>query len=145
MQTLPKSVHQQGNHNFESHSVWRQNPHSTWTSISRQRVHVFSCKRVHWISPWSRYLCNGKCKWKGYGSKLVEITTQQLRANRELEKKFNSLLSLKLALTEENFEIYKADLTSVYTELTRKLCNTRIQEFLDSHLQISVEVLLPLD
>lgn len=73
-----------------------------------------------------------------YGSKLVEITTQQVRANQELEVTFNSLISSKLALTGDNIEVYAMELASVYAELTRKLCNTRIQEFLDSHHQISV-------
>lgn len=73
-----------------------------------------------------------------YGAKLVEITTQQLIANHELEDKFNFFLNSKLNFSEENKKLHVTELNSVYTELTRKLCNTRIQEFLDSHHQISV-------
>ena len=73
-----------------------------------------------------------------YGAKLVEITTQQLIANQELEDTFILFLTSKLNLSEEDKKLYGTELNSVYTELTRKLCNTRIQEFLDSHHQISV-------
>lgn len=73
-----------------------------------------------------------------YGSKLVEVTTHQLRANQTLEDKFKALLSAKLARSQENVELFRTEFTSVYTELTRKLCNTCVEEFLGSHHQISV-------
>lgn len=70
-----------------------------------------------------------------YGSKLMEVTTHQLRADQTLEDKFKTL-SEKLASSKENVTCFQVELTSVYIELTRKLCNTRIEEFLSSHHQI---------
>ena len=66
----------------------------------------------------------------------MEVTTHQLRANQTLEDKFKTLLSEKLASSKENVTCFQVELTSVYIELTRKLCNTRIEEFLSSHHQV---------
>ena len=73
-----------------------------------------------------------------YGSKLIEVTTHQLKANQTLEDKFKTLVSAKLV--SSNVQSFQAELTSVYYELTRKLyiCNTRIEEFLSYQYQISV-------
>ena len=65
----------------------------------------------------------------------MEVTTHQLRANQTLEDKFKTL-SEKLASSKENVTCFQVELTSVYIELTRKLCNTRIEEFLSSHHQM---------
>ena len=73
-----------------------------------------------------------------YGSKLVEVTTHQLRANQTLEDKFKVLISAKLVSSKENVQFFQAELISVYYELTRKLCITRIEEFLSSRHYIPV-------
>ena len=61
-----------------------------------------------------------------YGSKLVEVITHQLRANQTLEEKFNTLVSEKLADIKENVYFFQAEQASVFTELTRKLCNIHV-------------------
>ncbi len=57
---------------------------------------------------------------KKYGSKLVEIAFQKFRSCPGL-------------LVGNTFETKAVE--NVYLELTRKLCNTRVQEFIDVHRQ----------
>ena len=74
--------------------------------------------------------------FKEYGAKLVEVTTKQVRQNEELECQFNRLVQSDF----DDFIVYQDSVHEVYLELTRKLCNTRIQEYLDSHQQAVVAV-----
>ena len=57
---------------------------------------------------------------KKHGSKLVEVATH---SNKEIEVQFKHLVS-------KDFE--QSAVQNVYLELTRKLCNTRLQEFIDA-------------
>ena len=63
---------------------------------------------------------------KKHGSKLVEAVFQNLRSCAELEVQFQSMVGNAFEP-----EVVK----NVYLELTRKLCNTRVQEFIDVHRQ----------
>ncbi|SMN01934.1 hypothetical protein SPONN_220 [uncultured Candidatus Thioglobus sp.] len=68
---------------------------------------------------------------KKHGSKLVEAAFKKLRSCPELEVQFKSIVGNTFET-----EVVK----NVYLELTRKLCNTRIQEFLDVHRQKAASV-----
>lgn len=70
-------------------------------------------------------------EFKKHGSKLVEVVTQQVHSNQELQEKFRSELDINHC--EESVK-------KVYLEMTRKLCNTRIQEFLDVHRQRAAKI-----
>ena len=72
-----------------------------------------------------------------YGARLVEVATQQVRANQQLEDSFKKLLVSRLESLQENTEVYNIELTSVYAEISRKLCNTRLREFLSAHQQVA--------
>lgn len=67
-----------------------------------------------------------------YSKNLVKITTEQVKQNQVLFKKFKGIIYSKvgdLEFAEGNSVI------TVYNEFTRKLCNTRINEFLDTFRQ----------
>ena len=72
---------------------------------------------------------------KEHGSRLVEVATEKLRQNSDLEKQFISLLKEIYQDYDENREAVHG----VFLEFTRKLCNTRIQEFLDVHRQVAAK------
>ena len=72
-----------------------------------------------------------------YGARLVEIATQQLKANIQLEDNFKKLLYSLLESQQDVADKYKTELTSVYAEISRKLCNTRLGEFLSAHQQVA--------
>ena len=72
---------------------------------------------------------------KKLGSRLVEVATANLRQNSSLEEQFNSIVQVMY----NNYDDHKAIVHTVFTEFTRKLCNTRIQEFLDSHRQLAAK------
>lgn len=72
---------------------------------------------------------------KQFGSKLVEVATTNLRQNSNLEVQFNSILQD----VYNDYEDHKELVHNIFTEFTRKLCNTRIQEFLDAHRQLAAK------
>ena len=65
--------------------------------------------------------------FKRYGSKLVEVASQQLKSNQLLKPKFLETLS------KQDVSQYESAIEVVYQELIRKLCNTRLNEFITSH------------
>ena len=67
-----------------------------------------------------------------HGSSLVGVVTAHLRQNKDLEKEFITLLT---ELYSRNTEVVQ----KIYLEFTRKLCNTRIQEFLDVYRQLAAK------
>ena len=73
--------------------------------------------------------------FKQYGSRLVEVATEKLRQNDDLETQFISLLKESYQDYDHNREMVHR----IFMEITRKLCNTRIQEFLDVQRQIAAK------
>ena len=69
--------------------------------------------------------------YKRYGKSLVKISTEQIAHNQLLFEKFTTFIQSKV----EGADITDTAITSVYTEFSRKLCNTRLNEFLDAHRQ----------
>ena len=65
-----------------------------------------------------------------YGSKVIEVTTQELKSNQLLKPKFKAIL---LTLVSGGLEGYECAIDNVYQELIRKLCNTRLNEFITTH------------
>lgn len=64
-------------------------------------------------------------EFRKHGSKLIEVVMQSIHNNQGLEEQF------KLQFDGSSPE----SVHSVYLEFTRKLCNTRIQEFIDVYRQ----------
>ena len=64
---------------------------------------------------------------------ILQVTHQELRRNVDLKSQFTAYFPARLPCFHF---ISSAAIETVYLELTRKLCNTRIQEFLDSTKQI---------
>lgn len=69
--------------------------------------------------------------FKRYGKNLVAVVTQQVQHNKLLFKEFETFLYSKVE------GVHSADkaIVSVYSEFSRKLCNTRVNEFLDTYRQ----------
>ncbi|XP_065907081.1 uncharacterized protein [Dysidea avara] len=73
----------------------------------------------------------GFCK---HGDGLIQVAHTELKAATNLKQQFTE--SLKLLLPNVTLDAESEDaITVIYDELTRKLCNTRIQEFLSSTKQ----------
>ena len=73
--------------------------------------------------------------FKQHGSRLVEVATEKLRQNGDLETQFISLFKEIYLDYDQNRETVHG----IFLEFTRKLCNTRIQEFLDVHRQVAAK------
>ena len=72
---------------------------------------------------------------KQHGSRLVEVATEKLRQNGDLETQFiSSLKEIDLDYDQNRETVHE-----IFLEFTRKLCNTRIQEYLDVHRQVAAK------
>ena len=70
-----------------------------------------------------------------HGPKLVSVATENLEQNNALAVEFTTLLEEVYLDCGHNREAVRC----IYFELTGKLCNTRIQEFLDVHRQLAAK------
>jgi hypothetical protein len=77
---------------------------------------------------------NSVC-FKKYGSHLIEVAVMQLQANQDLIKQFTDIVTGKLLEKKVNVEQLQTKIQSVYKELSRKLCHTRLAEFLTATQQ----------
>ena len=59
------------------------------------------------------------------------MVTQQVQHNQELLKEFETFLCSKV----KGVQLSDKPIASVYSEFSRKLCNTRVNEFLDTYRQ----------
>ena len=71
---------------------------------------------------------------KHHGKHIIEITTQKVRSNDKLRKSFTDALATKF----DSLQGLSSAVDAVYAELLRKLCNTRLGEFIDSFRQIQI-------
>ena len=69
-----------------------------------------------------------------YGQDLVTVTTTSIMHNKELRRKFHQCILAK----SKDADVQSKAVDNVYKEFTRKLCNTRLNEFLDSQRQMMV-------
>jgi hypothetical protein len=69
-----------------------------------------------------------------YGQDLVTVTTTLIMHNKELREQFNQCYLGK----SKDGDVQSEAVNNVYNEFTRKLCNTRLNEYLDSHRQMMV-------
>ena len=70
-----------------------------------------------------------------HGSKLVAVATEKLNQKSALKAEF-------ITVIEEVYLDYDRDkevVHCIYLELIRKLCNTRLHEFLDVHRQVAAK------
>lgn len=65
-----------------------------------------------------------------YGSKVIEVSTHELQNNQLLKPKFKGIL---LNIVSGDLKGYERAVDNVYQELIRKLCNTRLNEFITTH------------
>ena len=66
-----------------------------------------------------------------YGKKLVKVVTDQVQQNQLLFKLFKAIINARV----EDAQLADDAILSVYAEFSRKLCNTRINEYLDTYRQ----------
>jgi hypothetical protein len=71
---------------------------------------------------------------KHHGKHIIEITTQKVRSDDKLRKSFTDALATKF----DSLQGLSSAVDAVYAELLRKLCNTRLGEFMDSFRQIQI-------
>ena len=66
------------------------------------------------------------------GKHLIEVATEKVKNNSELRKLYTDALMANF----DSIEDMSSAVNEVYSELTRKLCNTRLAEFVDCFKQI---------
>ena len=66
-----------------------------------------------------------------HGENIVQVTTDKVRADTSFKTTFENFLLRKF----DSLDDMSATVNSVFIELLRKLCNTRLAEFLDSYKQ----------
>ena len=66
-----------------------------------------------------------------YGKNLVRVVTDQVQQNQLLFKQFKAIINARV----EDAQLADDAILSVYSEFSRKLCNTRINEYLDTYRQ----------
>ena len=71
---------------------------------------------------------------KQHGKHVIEIATRKVRSDDKLRESFSHALATKFDSLQE----LSLAVDAVYAELLRKLCNTRLGEFMDSFRQIQV-------
>ena len=69
--------------------------------------------------------------FKRYRKNLVTVVTQQVQQNQLLLEEFEAFLTSKVDCVQSGDKA----IVSVYLEFSRKLCNTRVNEFLDTYRQ----------
>ena len=68
--------------------------------------------------------------FKKYGSHLIEVAVNQMQLNQELLKQFTDILKGKMSEQKLDKKQYECEIQAVYKELSRKLCHTRLGEFI---------------
>ena len=69
-----------------------------------------------------------------HGGNIVQVTTDRVTADTSFKTKFEQFLLRKF----DSLGDMSAAVNSVFAEFLRKLCNTRLAEFLDSYKQIQL-------
>ena len=72
-----------------------------------------------------------KESFQRYGKNLVKVVSEQVNHNQLLIEQFQDFIKEKV----EGAEFTDSAIMSVYSEFSRKLCNTRLNEFLDAYRQ----------
>ena len=70
---------------------------------------------------------------KQHGKHIIEIVTQKVRSDDKLHESSDAL-----ATKFDSLQELSSAVDAVYAELVRKLCDTRLGEFMDSFRQIQV-------
>lgn len=69
---------------------------------------------------------------KKHGKTIIEVTSQHVKSDPNLKKQFEQALLLSF----DTLDPIKYAVTTVYTKFLRKICNTRLAEFMDCFQQI---------
>jgi hypothetical protein len=72
-----------------------------------------------------------KESFERYGKNLVKVVSEQVSHNQLLIEQFQDFIKGKV----KDAELTDSAIISVYSEFSRKLCNTRLNEFLDAYRQ----------
>ena len=72
-----------------------------------------------------------------YGPEMIDVVVKQLEATQEFQQQFKTLVTSFLVQKNPVADMSKFDPTIklVYKELSRKLCHTRLGEFIDAKQQ----------
>ena len=75
--------------------------------------------------------------FKKYGPEMTEVAVKQLEATQELQQQFKSLITSCLLQKDASIDVSKFDcaIKLIYKELNRKLCHTRLGEFISATQQ----------
>lgn len=76
-----------------------------------------------------------EASFKKYGSNCIEVAVTQMQANQELLEQFSEILKGKLLGQQLDIKQYETEIQLVYKELSRKLCHTRLGEFVSATQQ----------
>ena len=69
---------------------------------------------------------------KKHGKMIIEVTSLHVKSDPNLKKLFEQALLLSF----DTLDPIREAATAVYTEFSRKLCNTRLAEFMDCFWRI---------
>ena len=72
--------------------------------------------------------CANEENFKVHGKNLVQVATASIEDDTEIKEAFHTVLQKRI----EGFDQDLTDVTGIMKEFIRKLCNTRLQEFIDS-------------
>ena len=78
-----------------------------------------------------------ECTFKKYGPEMIDVAVKQMEATREFQQQFKSLITDCLLQRDTDVNVTKFDpaIKLVYKELSRKLCHTRLGEFISATQQ----------
>ena len=75
--------------------------------------------------------------FKKYGPDIIKVAVKKLETAQEFQQQFKSLITT--SLVERNADVnvpeFETAITNVYKELSRKLCHTRLAEFISATQQ----------
>ena len=72
--------------------------------------------------------CANEENFKMHGKNLVQVTTANIEDDADIKEAFHTVLQKRM----EGFDQDLNDITGIMREFIRKLCNTQLQEFIDS-------------
>ena len=75
--------------------------------------------------------------FRKYGPEMIDVAVKQMEASQEFQKQFKTLVanSLLQRNAQEDLSKFEPTIKFVYKELSRKLCHTRLGEFISATQQ----------
>ena len=73
-----------------------------------------------------------KSTFKKYGPEMIDVAVKQMEATQEFQQQFKSLITSCLLQKDVDVSKFDPAVKSVYKELSRRLCHTRLGEFISA-------------